>query len=130
MAAAAFGQQQAGEPETKPSAADITRGRAGGDGTRTSTGVEIQGNANQGAGVNTLTGATSDKTLRIEPTAAVREEPATSGTSAITVTGAAAAQPVEPSKETTDTVTIQPQKTSGTTSPSAGATDTGAGAER
>jgi hypothetical protein len=110
MAATAVAQ------EAQPSAADITAGRVGGDPARTSTSIRIDGNANQGAGVNNLAGETANKTLRIDPEAAV-------ATPSITVTGAASAQPSEP-------VPVQPMKTSGSTEPSDGATDTGPGAEQ
>ena len=109
-AAVAFAQ------EAQPSAADIIHGRVAGDPARTSTSIRIDGNANQGAGVNNLAGETSNKTLRIDPAAAATAP-------SITVTGAASAQPAEPAP-------VQPMKTSGSTEPSDGATDTGPGVEQ
>lgn len=122
IAGTALAQQPASESGgSQPSAADITRGRAGGDASRTSTSVRIEGDANQGAGVNNLAGESASKTPRIDP-AATNGTAATAATPSVTVTGASSSQP--------DIITVQPVKTSGTTSPAAGATDSGAGAER
>lgn len=133
VAASAMAQQQVTEAPEKSSAADITRGRTGGDGSQTSTSIRIEGNANQGAGVNTQAGENSNKTLRIEPSAAAGEANV-SGTSTIAVTGASSGQPVTQtngaSGKEPGTETVQPVKTSGSTTPEAGATDTGPGAER
>lgn len=54
----------------RPTASDITRGRLGGDATRSSTGVVISGaNANLGAGSYNLMGATSEGTIPLNATA-------------------------------------------------------------
>lgn len=133
MAATAMAQQTVTEAPEKATAADITRGRAGGDGALTSTSIRIEGNANQGAGVNTLAGDTPSQTLRID-SAATAGEATVSGTSAMTATGASSAQPATQTNEAASkepgTEAVQPVKTSGSTSPESGATDTGPGAER
>jgi hypothetical protein len=129
LTATAVGQQVI-EPDRQAPAADITRGRVGGDPSRTSTSVRVEGDANKGAGENTTMGATSEGTLRIDPEAAARDAAAAmTGTAALTVTGAASAQPVAPTHGTVEGNGAAPADQGANPSPSP-AMDTGAGAER
>lgn len=129
LTASAMGQQ-AIEPDRQATAADITRGRVGGDPSRTSTSIRVEGDANKGAGENTLTGATSEGTLRIDPAAAAREAAVTTGTPAITVTGAAPTQPSQTNGTAEGDAAAPTTQGAASPSPSPAAMDTGAGAER
>jgi hypothetical protein len=128
LTATAMGQQIS-EPDNQASAADITRGRVGGDPSRTSTSVRVEGDANKGAGENALTGATSEGTLRIDPAAAARE--AASGTTTLTVTGAATTQPAATTNGTAEgDAAAATGQGAANPSPSPASMDTGPGAER
>ena len=128
LTATALGQQVS-EPNNQASAADITRGRTGGDSSRTSTSVRVEGDANKGAGENTLSGATSAGTLRIDPTATARQ--AATGTTALTVTGATTIQPAAPTNGTAEgDAAAATGQGAANPSPSPASMDTGPGAER
>lgn len=129
LTATAVGQQV--EPDRQPTAADITRGRTGGDPARTSTSVRVEGDANKGAGEDTTMGGTSDGTLRIDPQAEARAAAVATGTTALSVTGAAAAQPAAPANGTAEGDAASPTS-SGTVSPSPSpaSMETGPGAEQ